>query len=232
MHRFALIAFLLLLTGVVAAQEGPPYPPPSPAPVPPPPPAPLPPPPAQPPPAQPPPPAGPPTAAPPAPYPPYPPYGQAPPGYAPAPVPPGPHSPFKTKGPATIDYKDGDRIPPGYRLTTRSRKNVAAIGGAVFLLGYVPSIYLATIASATSSDNFDPLFVPAVGPFITVVTADASFAGGFWLSMLGVAQTGGLVTGIVGLFLPDKKLLRRIGSSPHAPTLSFTPGGAVVHGTF
>ncbi len=143
-----------------------------------------------------------------------------------------PYPPLKTQGPASIEYKDGARIPPGYRLTTRSRKNVAAIGGAVFLLGYVPAIYVAGIASATASDNFDPLFVPAVGPFITIVTADASFAGGFWLSMLGIAQTGGLVTGAVGLFLPDKKLLLRIGSSPHAPSLSFTPGGAVVHGTF
>ena len=139
---------------------------------------------------------------------------------------------MKPRGPASIDYKDGAPIPPGYRLITRSRKNIAAIGGAVFLLGYVPSLYVAGIASATDSNNFDPLFAPAVGPFITIVTADASFAGGFWLSMLGIAQTGGLVTGAVGLFLPDKKLLVRIGKSPHAPTLSFTPGGAVVHGRF
>ena len=132
-----------------------------------------------------------------------------------------------------MPYEEGQAIPPGYELNSMSRARVAWIGGAVFLLGYLPAIYAAALLGLSRVENgIEALYAPVVGPFLAIETIDAEGQGIFWLMLLGVTQTGGAVTAIVGLALPDKKQLVRMGDSSGTWTIAPTPGGLSVVGSF
>jgi hypothetical protein len=155
-------------------------------------------------PAQPPPGYGPPPAY----YPPPPVYG---PGYAPGPgygyaVPLAPAA----LGPKTLDYSEGDPIPPGYRVKSGVRKGMVIGGfvtfGVLWLVSALTAGTADSIAGGTSS--LAPLYIPAVGPFITIGTANSRGAGTVVLVLDGVAQTGMLALGIIGLAAPKTELVR------------------------
>ncbi|NUQ77413.1 MAG: hypothetical protein HUU21_28075, partial [Polyangiaceae bacterium] len=183
----------------------------------------------------------------------YPPPGYPPPGYPPPgyPPPPGyapygypppqpvapPPRPPAADGPAILEYDESKPVPAGYRVVKRSRLHIAAIGGGIFILGYVPALYVALIGSAVDSagadSGLDPLYIPAAGPFITISTAEAEGAGIFWLMVMGVVQTGGLATGIAGLVMPDEKVLYRNDVRIRvAPYVTATGSGIGLQGTF
>lgn len=112
-----------------------------------------------------------------------------------------------------MDYEEGQAIPPGYALTTKSRIYVAAIGGGVFLLAYIPTVYVAAFVTSAQVEGIEPLFAPVAGPFIAIETAKprsslvvAAMVGS------GVVQSAGVITGIVGLLLPEEKQLYRTGA--------------------
>jgi hypothetical protein len=108
-----------------------------------------------------------------------------------------------------MDYDESKPVPKGYRIVKRPHTTLAAIGGGLFVLGYLPSLYVAAIGSAAGEEGLEPLYIPLAGPFITIATEDASGAGIFWLMVLGLVQTGGAVMGVTGLVMPDTQLLYR-----------------------
>lgn len=139
-----------------------------------------------------------------------------PPGYGP---PPDPYNYGVPQGTPpnydTDDWEEGDPIPPGYREDTRVRKGLV-IGGAVTLGAlWVVSVLTAGIAvsieeaendlngglnpDSVGPEDYYPLFIPAVGPFITIATTESSGAGTAFLIIDGVAQSGGLAMLIAGL---------------------------------
>ena len=61
---------------------------------------------------------------------------------------------------------------------------------------------------SNESEEFAPLLIPAVGPFITIGTANSEGAGTFMLVLDGIAQTGGLVMLITGIAAQEQVLLR------------------------
>jgi hypothetical protein len=135
----------------------------------------------------------------PQPMPPPPPGYYPPPGYG---VPPG-----AMLGPKTLEYEEGDPVPPGYHPETRVRKGLI-IGGAVTF----GVLYLLSAATAAAADDFTddltPLYIPAVGPFITIGTANAEGAGTFLLIVDGIAQSGGLLMAILGIAIQQDLLVR------------------------
>lgn len=137
---------------------------------------------------------GPGAARPPYPYP-YPPYPYAYPGIP--------------LTPPTLPYHEDRPIPPNYRLDERSNKALIITGFSLFGLAYGISLGVATIVlSGNSNDGeqFAPLFIPVVGPFITMATFedDASAT----LTLNGVTQSLGVISILIGIFATDKVLVR------------------------
>jgi hypothetical protein len=137
----------------------------------------------------------------------YPPPGYAlPPGYG---MPPG-----AMLGPKEMDYEEGDPIPPGYHQETKIRKGLL-IGGAVTFgtLYLISALTAASVNDIDTNDELTPLYIPAVGPFVTVGTANSEGAGTFLLVVDGVAQSGGLLMAILGIALQQDLLVRNdVGS--------------------
>ncbi len=222
-------ALTLLVTGLVAPNlmaQAPPPPPPPTATATPPPPPPGPPtaPPARPdvaPPAHPP---GPARQPPPYGYPPpawsYPP----PPGYSAPPYayPPPPGYGYGLPPPKYRPYHEGGPAPEGYYRDTRVRRGLVIAGAVTFGATYLVSTSVAS-AEQDSRDASDwaPLFIPVVGPFITVGTAESKSFATFALIMSGLAQSGGLAMFIAGVAAPKDIWVRNdLGRFTVAPIVA------------
>jgi hypothetical protein len=82
--------------------------------------------------------------------------------------------------PYTLDYRPGEPIPPGYRVTSHPHRAMLAAGSTVFGIHYAVSLLIAssrTEASATSESflqvPYDPkwLYVPVIGPWVALATS-------------------------------------------------------------
>jgi hypothetical protein len=132
------------------------------------------------------------TPPPPTTYTPPPPVYAPPPGggyYQPAPPP---------MGPARMKYSEGDPIPPGYRVESRTRTGLVVGGSIMFGLMYGLTIFG---ASESSDSDTKWLYAPVIGPFIYASTLDGELAGvgRFFLYLDGLIQAGGATMLIVGL---------------------------------
>lgn len=142
------------------------------------------------------------------------PYGY-PPGYPPyyyqAPPPPPPRKPFV----------EGQPAPEGYRLQTGPNKRMLVAGAAMFGGAYLFSVLGAAFAlgeEGPDQDKWAPLFVPVVGPWVTLGTAsDQAFNGratdgdelGILLVLDGVAQAAGLTIFIIGAASQRREWVRK-----------------------
>ncbi|MEZ4293759.1 MAG: hypothetical protein R3B70_02195 [Polyangiaceae bacterium] len=146
-------------------------------------------------------------------------YGQPPPGYYPQygqPYYPNPAQ--QDTRPLTMDYEEGEPIPAGYHLRTRMRTKLIGAGAGVMGGMWILSTIIGAIANSAHerpvgdgrTDLWTPMYVPVVGPFITIGTAssDLSSGGTALIVFDGLAQTGGLAMLILGIALPEKKLVR------------------------
>lgn len=156
---------------------------------------------------------------------------QPPPGYG-YPPPPGYGypPPAVPSGPKTLPYEDGDPVPQGYRVETSSRKGLIIGGAVTFGVFYLLSVMTGALAQAIdkadggSGDEWVPMYIPVVGPFVTIGTAKAKNAGIVSLAVLGVAQTGGATMFVLGFVLPKTELVRNdIGGSLPRGTFALTP---------
>jgi hypothetical protein len=116
-------------------------------------------------------------------------------------------------GPRVITrWHDGEPIPPGYHPTQRTRTG-AIIGGAVTLGSlYLLNAFVAAVwtdaAKATHESNpVTGLFVPVLGPFITIPQSSSATAD-FFLILDGIGQTTGAILLVWGLTSPQTVLMR------------------------
>ena len=135
-------------------------------------------------------------------------YTQPPPQYGYAPP------PSMMVGPKELDYEDGDPVPPGYHVDTKIRKGLVIGGSVTFGTLYLLSALTAAVAQDVGADSYTPLYVPGIGPFITIGTVNASGSGAFTLVLDGIAQTGGIVMAVVGIAMPRSVLLRNDVGTP------------------
>lgn len=197
-----------------------------------------------PPPAPPPPPAG--AAAAPGPGQGYP---GAPPGYGPPPggypypppgAPPGQGyaypPPMPYYGPARLPYVEGDPIPPGYAIETRPRKKLVIAGLSTFVPLYAMSLlFAATYLGNEGLDGslYTPLFIPAIGPFVTIGTSDAEGFGIITLLLDGVGQLTGVALFAAGMIAQEQYLERSAAASfDPRPEVFVGPGSASLRWQF
>ncbi len=212
---------------------------------------------AQPAPAAAPPAAAPPAAAPPAAAPP-PGYGQPPPGYG---QPPGGYYPPPGYGPPpgypaqggyypppggyysasgsmpvlTLPYENDESIPPGFAVRSRANRPLVVAGAITFGVPYVFSALIASVLVSFDSRNAGdgaPLFIPVVGPFITIGTLNAEGAATFWLVVDGLTQVGGAAMFVAGLTMREKYLQRTATQASLEPEVIVGPGGMKLKWTF
>ncbi|MEM1032951.1 MAG: hypothetical protein AAGN82_21575 [Myxococcota bacterium] len=210
--------------------------------------------------APPPPPSDPPAAVAPAPRPSAPPpapaagYAPPPTGYgAPAPPVPNPDAAMRSAPPEPLpdfipNYEDGDPIPPGYKVQSKVRKDLVVAGSVVLGSAWLISVLSAAIAQTvdevdeqtgevlndTGPNDWIPLYIPVVGPFITIGTVGASGGGVGILLLDGVVQSGGLAMLIAGIALPKKALVKTYGDVELtiAPQVGMGHQSLGLHGRF
>jgi hypothetical protein len=142
-------------------------------------------------------------------------------------------------GPRVLkDWREGDPIPPGYHPATRARTGLIAGGAAMFAAPYLISVLIGAIGEDTRcsscSNAAAPLFIPVVGPFITMGNTDSATADVF-LVVDGLLQAAGLAMFIYGVSVPKVVLVRNdLGKVEFTPTPIVGPnmGGLGITGTF
>lgn len=149
-------------------------------------------------------------------------YGQPPPGYG-QPPPSYYNGTYPPIGPKQINYDEGAPIPPGYRVETLANRGLIVGGAVTFGTTYLLSAFVAAIAvDGNGSNEFGPLFIPVIGPFITIKTAESEDFGTFTLLLDGVAQAGGVAMFVAGM-LTDRKYLIRNDIVTAKPKVTLTP---------
>lgn len=118
-----------------------------------------------------------------------------------------------------LPYRDGTRVPRGYRLEESPRFGLvgagAATSAALWIASTISAISLDKKDSVNGDPNFGdrywPMFIPVVGPFATIATANASGTGAGILALDGAFQAGGLAMMIAGLVATKAELIPQKG---------------------
>ena len=85
------------------------------------------------------------------------------------------------------------------------RKGLVIAGAVTFGSTYLISTGVASaFQDGKNNDAMVPLFVPVLGPFITVGTANPSAIGTFALVVDGLAQSAGVAMFVAGIAAPEK----------------------------
>jgi hypothetical protein len=114
-----------------------------------------------------------------------------------------------------IPFRDGDPVPQGYRVQSSTRMGVLAggivMGSALWTISTVAAIVLDKQESVDGDPNFGdkywPMFIPVIGPFITIKTADSSGTGAAILALDGALQVGALAMIITSIAAPKLELV-------------------------
>jgi hypothetical protein len=132
-----------------------------------------------------------------------------------------------------LPYRDGVHVPRGFRLDASPRYALVVAGastsGALWVISTIAAIGLDKKKAVDGDPNFDdmywPMFIPVVGPFISIGTANASGTGAGILALDGAFQAGGLALMISGLaapkveLIPQKSLYLTAEGAPGVPGL-------------
>ncbi len=117
-------------------------------------------------------------------------------------------------GPRVIrDWHEGEPIPPGYHPSTRIRTGLVAGGAAMFGAPYLISVLVAAAGADLQSNSGGtnaaaPLYIPVVGPFITMGNVSDSATADVFLVIDGLLQATGVALFIYGLAVPKTVLVR------------------------
>ncbi len=156
-------------------------------------------------------------------------------------TPPAPAAP-RLDGPNMITgWHEGEPVPPGYHAATRTRTG-AIVGGAVtlgvlyLLSALIASVWTDAIKDTHESNPVVGLFVPVLGPFITI-TQSSSATADLFLLVNGAAQTAGAALLIWGLTSPQSLLVKdgyygRRHLMPQPMIFGTNGGGVGLSGTF
>jgi hypothetical protein len=143
--------------------------------------------------------------------------------------------PFKPgpRLPERMDYIEGAPLPEGYRVDTQPRVGMAIGGwvtfGSLYLLSAIAGGLEIDSGSDYQSSNKGgaALFVPAIGPFISLGTIHPDNIGGVLLVIDGVGQCAGLALGIAAFAAPKQVIVRTQYASLHFDPLTVRGGAAV-----
>jgi hypothetical protein len=105
-------------------------------------------------------------------------------------------------------WEPGEAIPYGYE--EREGPSLRFLIGGLSTAGalYVGSSIGAYITTFGGATEFAPLFVPGIGPFITIATADAENVGAFLLAIDGLGQLTGITLACLSAVVRDTWLQR------------------------
>jgi hypothetical protein len=175
----------------------------------------------------------------------YPPgYGQpvyAPPVYAPPVYAPPVYAPYPTTR-AKPPRMNPDDPPPGYHTESRMRTGLVTGGALMLLIPYALSAGGAAAALGSNDRDYEPLFIPVIGPFIALSSTHAlqgtndglrqagRALGAIGLVFDGLIQVTGASPLVVGLALPRDVVVR--DPPPGVPEVSLGPRGAAARWTF
>lgn len=133
-------------------------------------------------------------------------------------------------GPKRMSYNEGDPVPPGYRVESRTRTGLVIGGSIVFGVFYG----FALAGARPSNSDTHLLYVPVIGPVLYGNTLDGAWAGvaRFFLWIDAFAQAGGAAMLIVGL-IPKTELVRNDIATVHVrPLVGPHANGLALTGTF
>jgi hypothetical protein len=123
--------------------------------------------------------------------------------------------------PLEMPYDPDKGVPPGYRIGEKRRIPLAIAGGVTFGAIWVASCIAGGIMLDNDEDGA-PMYVPVLGPVITIGTARTSPAGTTALVFDAVAQAAGVAMFIAGMATSQQVLKYQFGPSE----VSFTPFAA------
>lgn len=147
-------------------------------------------------------------------------------------------------------WEPGDPVPDGYRPDTQARSGLVkggaatlfsvygltAIVGSFFVLAEDVDAEDGVDGNGIDAEDYYPLFIPVVGPFVTIGTAHTDRAASTVLVANGIAQTAGLAMFIAG-FAAQQDVLVRIPTYGQAvvemkPLIGADFQGVGVNGSF
>ncbi len=175
---------------------------------------------------------------------PYPPQPYPPQPYPPQPYPPPPQYVYPPQPypqpvyqyPATLPYEEGRPIPQGYHTRTTVRRGLIIGGSVTFGVLYVLSLIAADAGRQDSNtgggeNKLSGLYVPVIGPFITMSKTESGSSSILLLDGLG--QTAGVLMFISGFAFPKTELVRNdLGSVRVMPLMGRGQSGLSLVGTF
>lgn len=103
-------------------------------------------------------------------------------------------------------WEPGKPIPDGYHRVKGRRTSLAVAGGAAFTCLYALHVFGALAARQHGDERHDPMFIPVLGPFVTIDTARTDRWGTFGLIVDGLAQTSTVVLFVAGMVGTQVKL--------------------------
>lgn len=128
------------------------------------------------------------------------------------------------------NWRDGDPVPAGYERVSRIRKGLVIGGASTLGAMWLISIGVGSIGSSLELNNSDPIdkddwfpmFIPVLGPFISIATLETGELGTTFLVIDGLVQAGGLAMLILGIALPSVQL-RPVGQLSGGVDLQVVP---------
>jgi hypothetical protein len=128
-----------------------------------------------------------------------------------------------TEPPPSYEPVDPDGLPPGYAVDDHPRWGIVAIGIGAFAGAYaLPVLMEAAVALGNDSDFHEAVLIPVVGAI--ALAGDVDGGASVPLIFCGLGQVAGIVVTLVGAATTTTSL--------EGPSLTLTPGGAMLTGSF
>lgn len=141
--------------------------------------------------------------------------------------------------PLEMKYDPEKGIPPGYKLAEKRRTSLAIAGASIFGGLWIASAIAGGFIEDSGRWNGQhgwPMYIPVLGPFITIDSARASTAGATPLVFDGIGQAAGVAMFIIGMASSEKVLKYQfeVGKLSVTPVAAPRDGGgfAGLQGTF
>jgi hypothetical protein len=157
---------------------------------------------------------------------------------APPPMPPAESYTERARNPTPLElaWRPGEVIPPGYAPYSRPSTGLLVSGSVAFGTVYLPSFITAWVGMFGGVPELTPLFIPVVGPLVSMGTLEAEDEGLYVLALNAGIQALGVTLFAMSL-LDDDAYLRRIDGKaaravPPSLDVRFTGTGAALEVTF
>ncbi len=123
-----------------------------------------------------------------------------------------------------LPYKEGKKIPPGYKVQEKVRLGLVIPGSILFGVGYVPAAFLGAGELSYGNAVGATLLIPVVGPFIAIGAGPSAgpIAGIFIID--GLLQAAGAALLIPGLTSKNKVLVKQNVAMIPRPDVFVGPG--------